>query len=61
MYRQPSLSGGKVVAWRDGTVMTLSGEVLAADGYLWIQVIDPKGHLGWVPERYLLRLIRPPQ
>ena len=61
MYRLPGLSGGKLVPWRDGTVMTLSGEASEADGFVWIQVIDPKGHLGWIPERYLLYLVRAPQ
>ena len=61
MYRLPGLSGGKLFAWRDGTVMTLSGEASEADGFVWIQVIDPKGHLGWIPERYLLYLVRAPQ
>ncbi|MGD2206033.1 MAG: DUF389 domain-containing protein, partial [Anaerolineae bacterium] len=61
MYRQPGLKGGKVQAWRDGTVLTLTGEQAEADGYLWIGVIDPKGRLGWIPDRYLIRLGRPPQ
>jgi uncharacterized hydrophobic protein (TIGR00271 family) len=56
MYRQPGLGGGKIIAWRDGTVMTIVGEPLAADGYVWIQVIDPRGRLGWIPDRYLIRL-----
>lgn len=59
MYRQPGLSGGKIQAWRDGTVMTLTGEATEADGYVWVQVIDPKGRLGWIPERYLIRLGQP--
>ena len=59
MYRRPGLSGGKIQAWRDGTVMTLTGEATEANGYVWVQVIDPKGRLGWIPERYLIRLGRP--
>lgn len=60
MYRQPGLQGGKITAWRDGTVMIIAGGPVPADGYVWIQVIDPKGRLGWIPERYLIRLGRPP-
>jgi hypothetical protein len=60
MYRLPSLQGGKIGALRDGTVMTVTGEQVEADGYLWIQVIDPRGRLGWIPDRYLIYLARPP-
>jgi len=60
MYRQPGLDGGKITAWRDGTVMTIAGGSVEADGYAWIHVIDPKGRLGWIPDRYLLYLARPP-
>jgi uncharacterized hydrophobic protein (TIGR00271 family) len=60
MYRGPSLSGGKITAWRDGTVMVLIGAVAEADGYVWIQVMDPLGRLGWIPDRYLIHLGRPP-
>lgn len=61
MYRQPGLGGGKIQAWREGTVLTIAGGPAEADGYIWIQVIDPKGRLGWIPERYLILLARPPQ
>jgi hypothetical protein len=60
MYRQPGLKGGKITAWRDGTVLTLTGGQVEADGYLWIEVIDPKGRLGWIPDQYLIRLGRSP-
>jgi uncharacterized hydrophobic protein (TIGR00271 family) len=60
MYRQPGLNGGKVTAWRDGTVLVLAGGVVEADGYLWRQVRDPKGRLGWIPDLYLVPVIRPP-
>jgi uncharacterized hydrophobic protein (TIGR00271 family) len=59
MYRQPGLTGGKIGAWRDGTVVTLVGESVEADGYVWIQVIDPRGRLGWIPDRYLVHMGRP--
>ena len=61
MYRQPGLRGSKIMAWRDGTLMTIAGGPVEADGYAWIQVIDPQGHLGWIPERYLIYLARPPE
>ena len=60
MYRQPGLDGGKIGALRDGTMLTVTGEPVEADGYVWIQVIDPRGRLGWIPERYLIYLGRPP-
>jgi uncharacterized hydrophobic protein (TIGR00271 family) len=60
MYRQPGLQGGKIGALRDGTVLTVVGGPVEADGYTWIEVIDPKGRLGWIPDRYLVRLGRPP-
>jgi uncharacterized hydrophobic protein (TIGR00271 family) len=60
MYRQPGLDGGKIGALRDGTVLTVTGEPVEANGYVWIQVIDPRGRLGWIPERYLIYLGRPP-
>ena len=56
MYREPGLGGGKIRARRDGAVMTLTGERVDADGYVWVQVVDPKGRVGWIPERYLIRL-----
>jgi hypothetical protein len=61
MYRRPGLSGGKITAWRDGTMLTVSGGPVEADGYTWIEVIDPKGRLGWIPDRYLLYYGQPPR
>ncbi len=61
MYRQPGLKGGKITAWRDGTTLIVAGGVAEADGYVWIEVIDPRGRLGWIPEPYLIRLVAPPQ
>ena len=54
MYLQPGLGGTKITAWRDGTVLAISGEPVEAGGYIWIQVVDPRGRLGWIPERYLI-------
>jgi uncharacterized hydrophobic protein (TIGR00271 family) len=58
MYSQPGLAGGKIGALRDGTLLIVVGEPVEADGYTWIQVVDPRGRLGWVPERYLISLSR---
>jgi hypothetical protein len=60
MYRQPGLGEAKITAWRDGTVMTIVGESVQADSYVWVQVIDPKGRLGYIPYRYLIRFGHPP-
>jgi hypothetical protein len=60
MYRQPGLAGGKIAALRDGTVLIVVGGPVEADHYQWIQIIDPRGRLGWIPDRYLVRLGRPP-
>jgi hypothetical protein len=60
MYRQPGLDGGKITAWRDGTRLILAGRQVEADGYAWIEVIDPKGRVGWIPEPYLIRLSQAP-
>jgi uncharacterized hydrophobic protein (TIGR00271 family) len=59
MYREPGLRGSKITAWRDGTVMIVIGGPVEADGYVWIQVIDPKGRVGWIPDQYLIRLAHP--
>jgi uncharacterized hydrophobic protein (TIGR00271 family) len=61
MYRQPGLSGGKITAWPDRTVMNVVAEPVALDGYVWIPVLDPRGRLGWIPEEYLIYLGRPPE
>jgi hypothetical protein len=58
MYRGPGLASGKITAWRDGTVLTIFGGPVEADGYAWIRVIDPRGRLGWIPDRYLIYLGR---
>jgi hypothetical protein len=54
MYLEPGLGETKITAWRDGTVLTIAGGPVDANGYTWIQVIDPQGRLGWIPERYLV-------
>ena len=60
MVQKPGLGGAKIGALRDGTVLTITGDPMEADGYTWIPVIDPRGRLGWIPERYLIYLAHPP-
>ncbi len=60
MFRQANLTGGKIGALRDGAVVMVVGGPVEADGYQWIQVVDPRGRLGWIPNRYLVYLGRPP-
>jgi len=60
MYRQPGLDGVKIAALREGARITVTGGPVSADGYIWIQVIDGKGRIGWIPERYLIYLVRSP-
>jgi hypothetical protein len=38
---------------------TLVGGQVDADGYTWIEVIDGRGRVGWIPEQYLIYLGRP--
>ncbi len=59
MYRRPGLGGGKIGAWRDGTVLILGNGLVETNGYVWREVIDPKGRVGWIPESYLIDLRRP--
>jgi uncharacterized hydrophobic protein (TIGR00271 family) len=54
MYRAPGLASGKIGALRDGTRLVLVGGPFEMDGYIWIQVIDPRQRVGWVPEQYLI-------
>jgi len=43
------------IAWRDGTPLTLTGGEADGDGEHWLQVRDPRGNVGWVPARYVIR------
>jgi len=61
MYRQPELGGDKIAALREGALTTVIGGAVEADGTVWIQVMDRKGRVGWIPKRYLLYLERPPE
>jgi uncharacterized hydrophobic protein (TIGR00271 family) len=58
MYRNPGLAGSKIRALPDGTKMTVVGGPVEADGYAWIQVIDPRGYVGWIPDLYLIPFVR---
>jgi hypothetical protein len=61
MYRQPGFDGIKIAALREGAVTAVAGGPVEANGYVWIQVVDSRGRLGWIPDRYLIYLGRPPQ
>jgi hypothetical protein len=56
MYQQPGLGDGKIGALRDGTVVTVIGGPVQANGYSWMEVIDPRRRVGWIPNRYLIKL-----
>jgi uncharacterized hydrophobic protein (TIGR00271 family) len=58
MYRNPGLAGSKIRALPDGTKMTVVGGPVEADGYVWIQVVDPRGYVGWVPDLYLIPFVQ---
>jgi uncharacterized hydrophobic protein (TIGR00271 family) len=59
MYQEPGFDGGKIAALREGALTTLVGGQVDADGYTWIEVIDGRGRVGWIPEQYLIYLGRP--
>jgi uncharacterized hydrophobic protein (TIGR00271 family) len=60
MYREPGFDGGKIAALREGALTILVGGQVEADGYTWIEVMDSRGRVGWIPEQYLIYLGRPP-
>ncbi len=43
------------LAWRDNTPLVLTGAEADGDGEHWLQVRDPRGNVGWVPARYVVR------
>ncbi len=45
----------KWFAWRDNTPLVLTGAEADGDGEHWLQVRDPRGNVGWVPARYVVR------
>jgi uncharacterized hydrophobic protein (TIGR00271 family) len=58
MYRDPGLDSTKIRAWHEGARMVIVGGPVPLDGYLWIQVVDPQGTLGWIPDVYLVSVRR---
>ena len=40
-------------AWPEGAPMRPTGNEAEGEGLRWIEVIDPDGTRGWVPDRYL--------
>jgi len=43
-----------VTTLRDGALVQLTGQQVAADGLNWAQIILPDGRVGWVAEEYLI-------
>jgi hypothetical protein len=58
MHRGPSLASANIGALREGArVRAVAGAPTPmADGYTWIQVVDRRGRVGWIPLRYLVSL-----
>lgn len=44
----------KLIAWPDGSAMTVLGAALDKAGRLWFNVRSSDGVIGWVPESYLV-------
>jgi hypothetical protein len=58
MYRYPGRNGLKIRAWSDGIKMIVVGGPVDADGYVWIQVVDRRGYVGWIPDLYLIPFVQ---
>ncbi len=52
LRRTPS-AADKVKAWPEKTIMVRIGPVQEGEGRRWVNVRDPDGNEGWVPEEYL--------
>ena len=50
--RKTPVSGDRLKAWSDGTVLDLLGPEVERDGVRWTPVRDPCDVSGWVPMRY---------
>jgi len=44
----------KLTAWPEGTRLRRVGAEVEGEGRLWVQVADPAGQVGWVPEDYVV-------
>ena len=61
MRQGPGLGSPKIGALRESAPLTIvTAAPVEADGYIWVQVIDSRGRLGWLPQRYLAYMARPP-
>ena len=43
----------KLTAWPEGTRLRIVGPEVHSEDRLWVQVADPAGQVGWVPEDYV--------
>jgi hypothetical protein len=60
MYSGAGFANTKIRALRDGAVLTLTDRSTEADGYMWIEVVDRKGRVGWIISQYLIHQSHPP-
>lgn len=51
---EPRFSAPRIVAYRDGTVLRVTGPDATTDGTIWRQVEDQRGNRGWTPLEYLV-------
>jgi hypothetical protein len=49
----PSLDGDIVTTLEEGTELTVTGESVEADEFIWVPVEDADGNEGWVAEQFL--------
>lgn len=43
----------RLIAWPEGTTLTVIGEPLEAEGEVWRRVVDPRGNQGFLPAKWL--------
>lgn len=59
MRAKPSASSQPVTSLEEGTRLTVIGEDVAADGYVWRNVEDPEGNRGWIVANFLIKVSTP--
>ncbi|MBI4320348.1 MAG: hypothetical protein HY675_17805 [Chloroflexi bacterium] len=53
LRRTPRL-GDRIVAWPDNTQLEVVGDDVEAEGLVWRNVKDPRGNVGFVPDKYVV-------